>query len=390
MQYQYPLDLTGTAPSNLIVGEPQVITEINGSFSQIIIPDFAPFYLDNLGLVHVAQDGSTSPMVKDVDYFVAYPYQDLARETGKLAYGAIVVVRRGAYGRFKLNYQTIGDKWVADPNYVKRNLLEKIYNPRMAYWDQITDVQDKFPPQEHIHDITESDKWPALIAAINGVIRALGNRNFSESSIYPTVVTYLDTFLPELLTKEAVGLGDVVNLGLATQEDIDQLNPVDKYFTLAQALSIIENNVKDPLQRELETINLALSALSSHIQANDEADETFKTQYAQDIEFLSNTVSAITQEFATINQSLENFNSTLFSFDAKITQVEQGIDDKIQQVGVQIEDLRSETAQSLTDIKQEIGEDISQRILVLEEAVQESERRSNSIPSPFGYFLSQS
>ena len=99
MTYDYPLDLTGVAPSNLVTDEPQVITEINASFSKIIIPDYAPFYLSNLELVHISTDGTETVLQSDIDYFVAYPYQDLARETGKLCFGAIVVINPNAVNR---------------------------------------------------------------------------------------------------------------------------------------------------------------------------------------------------------------------------------------------------------------------------------------------------
>lgn len=266
MRYSYPLDLTGIAETNLIENEPQVITEINGKFSQIIIPDYAPFYLDNLKVTHIAEDGSESILNLDIDYFLAYPYQDLARETGKLAWGAITVIRKDAIGRFKLNYQTIGDKWVADPDYVKNLLLEIAYNPRIAYWDQLTNVQDKFPPQDHTHTLTESDKWPELLAAINRVTQAIADRQINEAMVYPTIVAYLDRYLPELLTKEAVGLGDVQNLSLATDEEVTSLSQVDKYLTLRQViLAIKTSDPSDAANAALEAFDVKLAAITDDV-----------------------------------------------------------------------------------------------------------------------------
>lgn len=267
MNYEYPLDLTGIATSNLVSNELQVITEINGKFSQIIIPDYAPFYLDNLKLVHIAEDSSETVLNIDTDFFTGYPYQDLARETGKLTFGAIIVVNKNAKGRFKLTYQTIGDKWAADAQHVKNRLLELAYNPRIAYWDQLTNVQDKFPPQEHPHDVTEGDKWTDLISAIDRVTQAIAERDFTESSIYPTVITFIEELLPPLLTKAAVGLSDVENYSTATQQEVDNLESVDKYVLLSQLLSIIQRTVDGTISVDIQTLTNTINQIAIEVQA---------------------------------------------------------------------------------------------------------------------------
>ena len=267
MNYQYPLDLTGTAPTNLVSNEQQVITEINGKFSQIIVPDYAPFYLDNLKLIHISEDSTETILNIDTDFFVGYPYQDLARETGKLTFGTLVVVNKNAKGRFKLSYQTIGDKWAADAQFVKNKLLELAYNPRIAYWDQLTNVQDKFPPQDHYHDITESDKWPALMAAIDRVTQAIADREYTESSIYPTVITFIESLLPPLLTKAAVGLPDVENYSTATQQEVDNLESVDKYVLLSQLLSIIQRTVDGTISVDIQTLTNTINQIAIEVQA---------------------------------------------------------------------------------------------------------------------------
>lgn len=318
MNYQYPLDLTGTASTNLVSNEDQVIVEINGKFSQIIIPDYAPFYLDNLKLVHISEDSTETIQNIDTDFFVAYPYQDLARETGKLAFGAIVVVNKNAKGRFKLTYQTIGDKWAADPNHVKNNLLELAYNPRVAYWDQLTNVQDKFPPSDHNHEITESDKWPELLAAINRVTQAIVDREYTESSIYPTVITFMESLLPPLLTKAAVGLPDVENYPVATQEDVDNLVSADKYVLLSQLLNIIERTVTGSVAINIGNLTTTINTLSDEIvrleQAIANGDSSVLLQ-VQD--FFNETTNSITN-FSTRLNDAENRMQLLSSSVADI------------------------------------------------------------------------
>ena len=44
----YDFDPTGSLPANLVVDELHTITEINVNTYNIIIPEFAPFYTNNL------------------------------------------------------------------------------------------------------------------------------------------------------------------------------------------------------------------------------------------------------------------------------------------------------------------------------------------------------
>ena len=273
MNYQYPLDLTGTAATNLVSNEQQVITEINGKFSQIIVPDYAPFYLDNLKLIHISEDSTETILNIDTDFFVGYPYQDLARETGKLTFGTLVVVNKNAKGRFKLSYQTIGDKWAADAQFVKNKLLELAYNPRIAYWDQLTNVQDKFPPQDHDHDITESDKWPALMAAIDRVTQAIADREYTESSIYPTVITFIESLLlPQLLTiiqrtVDGTVSTDISALTQRIDQVADELVRIEALIATGDdavraEVQAIENNVTNTLSN----FNTRLNDLNARVE----------------------------------------------------------------------------------------------------------------------------
>lgn len=299
MNYQYPLDLTGTAPTNLVSNEQQVITEINGKFSQIIVPDYAPFYLDNLKLIHISEDSTETILNIDTDFFVGYPYQDLARETGKLTFGTLVVVNKNAKGRFKLSYQTIGDKWAADAQFVKNKLLELAYNPRIAYWDQLTNVQDKFPPQDHDHDITESDKWPALMAAIDRVTQAIADREYTESSIYPTVITFIESLLPPLLTKAAVGLPDVENYPTATQDDIDNLVSADKYVLLSQLLTIIQRTVDGTVSTDINALTQRINQLADELTRIEALIATGDQAVLLEVRAIENNVTNALSDFNT-------------------------------------------------------------------------------------------
>ena len=59
-EYSYPLDITGVAESNRIVREEQVLTDSNFKGYAYVIPTFAPFYLYDIIVEHINEDGSTT------------------------------------------------------------------------------------------------------------------------------------------------------------------------------------------------------------------------------------------------------------------------------------------------------------------------------------------
>ena len=71
----YDFDPTGSLPANLVVDELHTITEINANTYNIIIPEFAPFYTNNLSVVYndgingvVMQAALMSPSVPVYDF----------------------------------------------------------------------------------------------------------------------------------------------------------------------------------------------------------------------------------------------------------------------------------------------------------------------------------
>ena len=47
-----PFDPTGLASTNYVEDEVHTLTEINDATYRLIVPTFAPFYLDNFKFVH--------------------------------------------------------------------------------------------------------------------------------------------------------------------------------------------------------------------------------------------------------------------------------------------------------------------------------------------------
>lgn len=298
----YPLDATGIAVSNLIPDEVHLLTEVNSTTYRILIPVFAPFYLDNLALNHVSMTGEITPLIPDVDFYTCLPYIGATRSVGKMLYGGLTINTELPNGVIKVTYQTLGGDWTADAATVLNTLAEIVYNPRTAIWDVVTNKPNQFPPINHdqLLDYVYGEK--ELIDAIDrlalgvalapnpdvGIIKhltATGNvhelsladlglenavtipiatdeeiashtlvdklvtlRQLVENPL-PALVDWTplnnhvnDTDNPHELTKEQLHLEKVVNLPLASDEEIAGSIPAGKYVTLKQVLDLIASH----------------------------------------------------------------------------------------------------------------------------------------------------
>lgn len=196
----YPLDVTGVAASNLISNEQHTVTEVNAVTYNLIVPKFAPFHLENFKLRHVAADGTVSILDEGIHFTFALPYIAATRSIGKMIYGAISINAVMAAGTYYVDYQTIGDKWCADSDYVLTILAEQVYNAKTTVWDNLTNVQEIFPVINHNQDFDYVYGQAELIDALASLGQAIADNQANRPQMtWPA------------LTKYDVGLGNVDN-----------------------------------------------------------------------------------------------------------------------------------------------------------------------------------
>lgn len=233
----YPFDTTGTAESNLVTGEIHRVTEINSAPYRIIIPKFAPFYLHNLALYHVSPLGVKTELTEGVEYYPVLSYVAASRSTGRPVYGGLSIITELAEGDIEIEYQTLGGIWVADRDYVYEQLLLSQYNKRMTWWDNITNVQQIFPPTDHGLPAGDIEGHTSLLAKLEEIRQAL--------LVAPTSVpkSFAQHMLSQGnvhgLSKIDLELDEVENLPMATDMEVVTRQPLNKYVTLRQILMLL-------------------------------------------------------------------------------------------------------------------------------------------------------
>lgn len=232
----YPFDTTGTAASNLVSGELHTLTEVNSAPYRILIPTCAPFYVNNQLLEHIGADGTVTPLAEGVDFYNVLPYMAAQRSIGRPIYGGMAMISSLPQGTIRIRYQTLGGTWCADADHVYARLLESVFNQRMTWWDTITNVQDLFPPTEHTNDLGDLTGIPEILAKLEAIRVALLTPRAPDPSLPAHLLASGNV---HHLTLSDLGLDQLANLPLATDEEVLTKTPVDKYLTLRQLLLLL-------------------------------------------------------------------------------------------------------------------------------------------------------
>ena len=234
----YPFDPTGLAATNLVTDEQHTLTSVNSTTYRLIIPKFAPFHVNNFEMVHITMDGVETPLQEAIDFNFVFLYLGASRSIGTVVYGGITLLNELTDGYIKIKrYQTLGGEWCCDQQYVLGMLADIVFNPRTVPWEKLTNVQQVFPPINHDQAMDWIKGHDDLIQAINGLADTIVNGGQLREQNLSLLIRNM------VMTADQVGLGNVQNLPLATQNEVDNILPVNKYITLSQAIGLVNQQI---------------------------------------------------------------------------------------------------------------------------------------------------
>lgn len=176
--YDYPLDLTGVAPANLVSAETQIITAVNSDEYHIIIPNFAPFYKAGFVVINAA---TTDPLVEGVDFLFTHYFKDATIGTAQPVYGSITLLNKNFAGVLTMAYQTVGGRWTLEESIINEILNNKMLNPRQTTWEQVAATPVVFPVADHVH-IDDADMTGMLdvVESLDTIAQAIIDSNASS------------------------------------------------------------------------------------------------------------------------------------------------------------------------------------------------------------------
>lgn len=184
----YPYDSTGRQAANLVRNEPQVLTVVNNDAYRFLIPNFAPFYKNNFRLVGKDAMGNAINLVEGRDYQFSMKYIVASRANGTMLYGGIAIINQNIQNTVTVTYQCLGGQYSADRDRVVQAIAENNYNPRRIAWDQVTSIQEVFPPSPHPQDLDTFTGFADLIAAVDRLTTTVATENPLKNSFYAHVL----------------------------------------------------------------------------------------------------------------------------------------------------------------------------------------------------------
>jgi hypothetical protein len=248
----YPFDPTGLSVANKIQNEQQIITAVNGRDYHYIIPDFAPFFADGLVMTFKYPDGSTRTLTEGVDYYLSNEFISASRATAKPVYGSIEFLDTSLAGVVKLqSYQSLGGIWTLPNQAIAEILANELRNPRTTAWEQIVYLPSAFPVIDHEWNLTDMVGASEVVQELQNITDAITNSIGSQQNLQAHVTNFSN---PHQVTKAQIGLGNVLNYGLATPSlaaaGADNTTYMTPYLTAVaiNALSASTANVTAHLQ----------------------------------------------------------------------------------------------------------------------------------------------
>lgn len=307
----YPLDTSGVSPLNLITREVHTVSEAQFRDYYFIVPNFAPFFVDNFQLI-LLKDGVEYPLTEDVEWSFVLPYITGTRVTGKQMYGAITINDRDLDGILLMDYQTIGGDQVCDRLHVLTYLADKAYNPRTTVWDLITNLPAAFPPVPHYQDYENFVGQEALVQKLGEIRDAIAaNSSLTAVKIEELLELFTAQDTSLYLKKTGGVMTGVLKLTQPALEDDDAIAKkyvVDNYVsndTLSSALSNYYDQTTTD-QALTEKLDLAGGEMTGPLILHGDPNSDFAAVTKR---YMDQAVTGIQDTLTTMGTAIDNLTT---------------------------------------------------------------------------------
>lgn len=262
----YAFDPHGTNDTNYIRGERHTITGKNNYDFNYLIPDCAPFFVNDFKMYVLTQQGSKQYFTEGVDYVFGFRFIQATTLAGKILYGSVSFINRQFVGDVWIDYRTVGGDWVLTTEKIVQVIADWEYNPITTTWEQIADLPYQFPPVQH----TENIERMTTVSDLIDVVRELGNARGNGGGVNGETVRQMVEAAINGMTidKNRVGLGSVSNLPILPEHL--STNNTDNYYMTPKKTRLV---VDDQLSKSSGLIRIITENKSIGRQVSQEIDE---------------------------------------------------------------------------------------------------------------------
>ena len=228
--YLYPLDLTGSQPSNTIRDEKHTISPPSQiTQSSFIVLRACPFFAHNI-VVKDGKGATARTLAFGEDYLLTHKSIALTMLTKKGVYASIQFKDRNYTGSVYVTYQTVGGEYNLDDYTIVEKLTRQKYIITHTSFDQLVGLPASFPNPPHQHDPTDLVGMAAVVEKLSDLAAAIRGNKGSFGLVNTLIHSHLNNITSH--TPSQVGLGNLKNYALAVANDYD-IKSSDKYTTPA-------------------------------------------------------------------------------------------------------------------------------------------------------------
>lgn len=301
-KYLYPLDLTGTQPSNRIRNEkhtispPTLITQ-----SSFIVLRACPFFAHNI----VLKDGSgetARTLAFGEDYILTHKSIALSMLCKKPVYASIMFNDRNYTGSVYVTYQTVGGEYNLDDYTIVEKLTRQKYIITHTSYDQIVGLPAAFPNPPHQHDPTDLVGMSAVVEKLAEMAAAIRGNKGSYGLMNTMVNAHLTGTASH--SPSQVGLGNLNNYGVAIPIDFTNRS-ANKYTTAVGVADYVAAELAlhdaDSASRYLQKVEAGLLYVKAvDVYAKWESDNLYFSKDYLNANFLKKTEAVTTADVGNI------------------------------------------------------------------------------------------
>lgn len=181
-QSTYKFDPYGSNDENVITeSRTMPVTAL-----KVIIPYFAPFFTKGI----VVKQG-TKVLKEGVDFYFGHRYVTGQHQTAQRMCGSIWIINGALTGPFAITYHTLGDQYSVTKARATQYLAETLAEPISETWEDVLGSEPYFPPVDIQFD-SDTFVWePDLIAAIERVANAIGQKDPASNEFHTLATTLI-------------------------------------------------------------------------------------------------------------------------------------------------------------------------------------------------------
>lgn len=251
----YPLDLTGTNPSNLVAGEKRLLLSRGNTPYRVVSFTQGGFYTPSLKVY----DKNFKPLVANKDYVATYKHVDASSYTGIEICSAVVLLNAALTDYVLLDGQMVGSDFAFSQTVEDDTIayLEGLANGALPTWAGYIGDEPQWQAGELQEDHWEKHHYGYLNASIEQLTMAItaGNGDI-EDQVRKAIKDRFNDFIsrfqgqvllhindhnnPHNLSKDDIGLDQVVNYPVATEAIARAGSSLTHYLTVKGIYAMLD------------------------------------------------------------------------------------------------------------------------------------------------------